>query len=370
MTKVTLVTGHYWGSKRRAGFHHLAQAYHKLGFEVLFFTAPVSYMLKLKGDYRFEYDLGKEAGSVIQKEKNLYSYVHFTPWHVANLRLRLLNTLSGPFLPLYSKYSFSNAEKFIEESDLIIFESSPGLYLFQRFKQLNRKARFAYRVSDDLRLLNVHPGLIKLEETILPDFDLVSVPSSYIYNILAAHAPTKLQLDYHGINKEVYDEAHPNPYAGNNKVNLVFIGNDYFDLSFLDVASGACKDYLFHIIGPIANLPEKDNVIVYGEMPFKDTIPYVKHADAGLHTLTYKPGAESFTDSLKVLQYSYCKLPVLAPDFLKTSRKNTFCYTPGDKESITRAIEQAIKSEKESYNTIEVKSWEEVATSIWDSARS
>lgn len=369
MTKVTLVTGHYWGSKRRAGFHHLAQAYRKLGFEVLFFTAPVSYLLKLKGDYRFEYNLQHEAGKVIEKEEGLYSYVHFTPWHVANLRLSVLNQLSLPFLPLYSRYSFRAAVDFIRASDLIIFESSPGLYLFKRFQQLNQKARLAYRVSDDLRLLNVHPGLIKLEENILPEFDVVSVPSSYIYKTLAAHAPKKLQLNHHGINKHVYDVAHPSPYVG-NKVNLVFIGNDYFDLGFLDIASTVYKDYLFHIIGPIADLPVKDNVKIYGEMPFQDTVPYVQHADAGLHTLSYKPGSESFTDSLKVLQYSYCKLPIVAPDFLRTPRKNTFCYTPGDEASIKSAIAQAINSKKESYNNIEVKSWEEVASNLCQSARS
>ncbi|MEW6108487.1 MAG: glucuronosyltransferase [Nitrospirota bacterium] len=368
MTKVTLVTGHYWGSKRRAGFHHLAHAYHKLGYEVLFFTAPVSYLLKLKGDYRFEYNLQQEAGRIIEKEKGLYSYVHFTPWHVANLRLNVLNKLSQPFLPLYSKYSFSKAEEFISASDFIIFESSPGLYLFERFKQLNKKARFAYRVSDDLRLLNVHPSLIKLEERILPEFDLVSVPSSYIFNTLEAHTK-KLQLNHHGINKRVYDEAHPNPYR-NDKVNLVFIGNDYFDLPFLEIASEVYKDYLFHIIGPIADLPKKENVKIYGEMPFLDTVPYVQYADAGLHTLSYKPGSESFTDSLKVLQYSYCKLPIVAPDFLRTARKNTFCYTPGNKASIKNAIAQAINSNKESYDNIEVKSWEEVAVNLWESARS
>ncbi|GAB3526197.1 glycosyltransferase [Pontibacter brevis] len=370
MTKVTLVTGHYWGSKRRAGFHHLAQAYRSLGYEVLFFTAPVSYLLKLKGDYRFDYSLKEEAGRVIEKDRHLYSYVHFTPWHVANLRHSLLNKLSGPFLPFYSKYSFSKAEDFIRSSDLIIFESAPGLFLFQRFKQLNARAKFAYRVSDDLRLLNVHPGLIRLEEKILPDFDVVSVPSSYIYNILSEHSPRKLQLDHHGINKQVYDEAHHNPYTGNSRKNLVFIGNDYFDYSFLDIASDAYKEYLFHIIGPIADLPKKENIIVYGEMPFLDTVPYVKFADAGLHTLSYKPGSESFTDSLKVLQYSYCKLPIIAPDFLKTQRKNTFCYQPGDRASIAGAIAQAIHSKKESFNNIGVKSWEEVAANLWESAKS
>lgn len=370
MPKVTLVTGHYWGSKRRAGFHHLAQAYHKLGYEVLFFSAPVSYLLKLKGDYRFDFALKKEAGKLIEKENGLYSYVHFTPFHIANFRLKVLNKLSAPLVQLYTRYSFKEAESFIAQSDLVIFESTPGLFLFDRMKQLNAKARFVYRVSDDLRLLNVHPALIRHEEKLLARFDLVSVPSAYIYNILSPFTPKKLQLNHHGINKQVFDEAHSNPFKDKERKNIVFIGNDYFDTSFLEMAADGYPAHLFHIIGPIPDLPVRENIVAYGEMPYANTVPYVKFADAGLHTLKYKPGAESFTDSLKVLQYTYCRLPIIAPDFLKTSRENTFCYAPGNKESVIRAIAKALDGGSAFYENNDVKSWEEVAANLWDSAKS
>lgn len=368
MPKITLVTGHYWNSKRKAGFHWLANAYRNLGYEVLFFSAPISYLLKIKRDYRFKYDLQSEAGRLIEKEKNLFSYVHFTPWHVANFRLNLLNKITEPFLPIYGKYSYKQAEEFIKESEAVIFESSPSLFLFERFRELNKAANFIYRVSDDLRLLNVHPGLIKLEERILRKFDLVSVPSSYIYKVLAPYKPAKLQVDHHGINKHIYDQAFQSPY--DKVTNLVFIGNDYFDVSFIEIASDLYKDYRFHIIGPISGLPKKDNIIAYGEMPFSETIPYVKHANAGLHTLSYTPGAESFTDSLKVLQYSYCNLPIVAPDFLKTSRNNTFCYQPKNKKSIKQAIKVALENKDIHKPNFEVKSWEDVASTLWDSAKS
>lgn len=368
MSKVTLVTGHYWGSKRRAGFHHLAQAYRKLGYEVLFFTAPMSYLLKIKGDYRFEYDLELEAGKLIQKEPHLHSYLHFTPWHPANFRLRLINSITRPFLQLYSSYTFPEAEQFIRESELIVFESTPGLFLFNRFRSINPSAKYIYRVSDDLRLLNVHPGLIRHEEKILKDFDLVSVPSEYIYRILAPYGAQQLRVNHHGINKASYDTEYANPYPKKDTKNIVFIGNDYFDHNFLRIASELYREYQFHIIGPIPDLPKRDNVIAYGEMPFSETIPYVKHADAGLHTLSYKTGSESFTDSLKVLQYTYCRLPIIAPEFLKTSRKNTFCYKPGDTESIKKVIEEAIESNKNDF-TLEVKSWEEVALDLWETVR-
>ena len=52
--RVILVSGHYLGSKRRAGFHHLAQAYGSLGWDVTFVTAAISLLSRLRGDYRFE----------------------------------------------------------------------------------------------------------------------------------------------------------------------------------------------------------------------------------------------------------------------------------------------------------------------------
>jgi 2-beta-glucuronyltransferase len=348
----------------------LAQAYHKLGYEVLFFTAPVSYLLKLKGDYRFDFALKEEAGKLVEKESGLHSYVHFTPFHIANFRMNVLNKISSPLVSLYNTYGFKEAESFIGQSDLVIFESTPGLFLFDRIKRLNTTGRFVYRVSDDLRLLNVHPALIRHEERILSRFDLVSVPSAYIYTILSAFRPGNLQLNHHGINKQIFDEEQHNPFAETSRKNIVFIGNDYFDTVFLETAATAYPEHLFHIIGPIPNLPVRENIIAYGEMPYRDTVPYVKFADAGLHTLTYRPGAESFTDSLKVLQYTYCRLPIIAPDFLKTNRKNTFCYEPGNKASIKLAIARALEGGGAPYDNSEVKSWEEVANNLWDSAKS
>ncbi len=348
----------------------MAQAYHKLGYEVLFFTAPVSYLLKLKGDYRFDFALKEEAGKLIEKDNGLFSYVHFTPFHIANFRLSVLNRLSSPLVSLYTQYSFKEAESFIRQSDLVVFESTPGLFLFDRMKRLNTKGRFVYRVSDDLRLLNVHPALIRHEEKLLSRFDLVSVPSAYIYTVLSALKPGNLQLHHHGINKRMFDEEHQTPFAETEQKNIVFIGNDYFDTEFLRMAAEEYPGHLFHIIGPIPDLPVRDNIIAYGEMPYQNTVPYVKFADAGLHTLTYRPGAESFTDSLKVLQYTYCRLPIIAPDFLKTNRKNTFCYEPGNRVSVKAAVARALDGGRALYDNSEVKSWEEVANKLWDSAKS
>ncbi len=58
MKRVVLITGHYWNSKRKAGFHWLADAFLRQGWEVVFFTAPpapLSLLSVIRRDYRLDY---------------------------------------------------------------------------------------------------------------------------------------------------------------------------------------------------------------------------------------------------------------------------------------------------------------------------
>lgn len=360
MKRVTLVTGHYWKSKRKAGFHWLADAYRGLGWEVLFFTAPISFLSKTAGNYRFDYPIKEEKAKFLKKDPSLYSFIHYTPWHVVNLRSNLLNTITHPFTKLYEKYDFSRSHEFIEKSDLIIFESTAALLLFDKFKRLNSKAKFVYRMSDNLRMLKVHPSLIKYEESIIEKFDLVSVPSKFMYD--SFKEIKNLELNYHGINKSCFDKSEKNPFK--KLINFVFVGNDKFDREFLGHAMTVNNNWNFHIIGPISKIPKKANVITYGEMPFQETVSYLQHATAGLHTVIYKEGAESLTDSLKVHQYTYCQLPIIAPEFLKTNRKHVFYYHPSNPASIKEALIHALNYENHLIDKEQVCSWEDLAQTL------
>ena len=53
MKKIVLITGHYYSSKRKAGFHFLAEAFAKDGYDVTFITTGLSLLSILKKDYRF-----------------------------------------------------------------------------------------------------------------------------------------------------------------------------------------------------------------------------------------------------------------------------------------------------------------------------
>jgi 2-beta-glucuronyltransferase len=362
MKRAVLFTGHYYGSKRKAGFHWIAESLLRKGWEVLFFTAPLSYFSILRRDYRLQYPIFGERGKLIEFDKRLSSYVWFTPWHPVNYRLSFLNNLSRKLFVRYGDFSLGEAKSFIENSSLFIFESNPVLFLVERIKRLCPEARMVYRVSDDLRLLHPHPALIELEQRLTPLFDLISVPSQHVFNLFKGQSNLKLQL--HGIRKDLYDKPYPNPYRDTEGPNLIFIGQAHFDYNFLEQARRIFPDWHFHLIGPISKVSKSGNVHVYGEMSFEDTIPYIKNADIGLHTLKYSRGAESFSDSLKVIQYEYCKLPVVAPNFLKCNRPQVHYYKPGDDNSIKEALLQANSFNRAKISTDKVNSWDELTTQL------
>ena len=109
---------------------------------------------------------------------------------------------------------------------------------------------------------------------------------------------------------------------------------------------------------------ESKNIHFCGEMPFKETIPYLKYADIGLHTLNHTKGAESFTDSLKVIQYEYCRLPVVAPDYLNCNRPQVHYYTPGDQNSINDALSQAINFDRSRISVDNINSWDDLTDQL------
>ena len=362
MKQVVLVTGHYLQSDRRAGFHWLADAYHRAGWRVLFFTAAISRLSRLRGDYRFAYPVRQEARRVKWIDDRLASYVWYTPWHPANLRSMLLNRLARGLFSRYGDLPLGPAEPLVKAANLIIFESTPGLMLFDRFKRLNPDARYAYRVSDDLHVLRNHPVVLAAEDSCTPKFDLISVPSEFLLRRFGRlpHAA----VHHHGACREILDRDVPSPYGGTWRANAVFTGSAFFDRDFLRRASRLFGEWAFHIVGRVPRLPRRENVFAHGEMPFARLAAFLKHADIGLQTLEYREGAESFTDSVKVIQYTYCRLPVVAPGFLRSPRTNVFYYNPGGDESIRQAMEAARHFDRTTIDPAGCGSWDDLAAKL------
>lgn len=362
MHTVTFLTGHYYPSKRRAGFHNLADAAHDLGYRVYFVTVGYSLLSWLRRDYRTRIPgISHNHNRSVRIRNDFYSYVHFTPWHPMTFLVPAFNRLSMGCMDAYGQHYLRHLLPLIQATDIFVFESGPGLFLFDRIKEENPGSRTVYRVSDDIRILrSTHPRLIEKEREIAARFDCVSVPSMTMLNMFPGR---EVRLDRHGLDKAVYDACTISPYP-QGSVNAVFVGTGYMDYDFLQSVAGH-NNCTFHIIGPMEDRLHLPNVRFYGELPFAETIPYVKFADVGLAIRTYRNGyAATLTDSLKILQYRYCGLPIVSPDFIDLHRDGVFYYTPGNAASCCNAMRDALGSGCTAAYAAEVHTWQELTQAL------
>lgn len=333
--RVILVSPAYLGSRRRIGFHHLARAYWDLGWDVVFVTAPITHMQRLRGDYRFDYPVLAEANRLVPVRERLTSFVLLTRWQPASLRLPLANRVSSTWFRRYARIPLGPLDGLLSETDLIVFEGTAALLLVPRFRELAPRARIVYRASDDLRRLRVHPLLLHAEAEAVRQVDLVSVPTDEIAAALAAYGTVHVHPP--AIDKAAFDRRTESPYR--TKPAAVFAGvTRLFDYDTLGLAARLAPHVAFHVVGlPAQQLPQ--NVTFHPELPFDDIVPYLQHATYGL--LFFPPGYPSLGQGNKVAQYSYCRLPIVAPSFFETDRPNVCLFEPGDEGSLRRALEEA-----------------------------
>jgi 2-beta-glucuronyltransferase len=334
--RVILVSPAYLGSKRRTGFHHLAGAFWKLGWDVTFVTAPISFLSRLRRDYRFEYPVAAEANRLVPLCERLTSYVLMTRWQPGNLRTPLANRVSTQLFRRYAQIPLGPLEALLPGADLVVFEGTAALLLVPRFRSLAPRARLVYRPSDDLRRLRVHPILLEAEAEAVPQVDLVSVPTLDMATALERYG--EVHVHPPAIDKAAFDRPTGSPYAAGSPA-AVFAGvTRRFDYETLALAAEVAPHVAFHVVGlPPREMPA--NVAFRPEVPFDEVVPYLQHATCGL--LFFPPGYPSLSQGNKVAQYSYCRLPIVAPSFFETDRANMCLFEHGDRESLRHALGEA-----------------------------
>jgi 2-beta-glucuronyltransferase len=333
--RVILISGHYLGSKRRAGFHHLASAYWNLGWDVTFVTAAISRLSRLKGDYRFAYPVREEANRLVPVRERLTSYVLMTRVHPGGLGSDFANRLASPWFARYARAPLGPLGERLRDADLVVFEGTAALLLVERIRELASRARLVYRASDDLRMIGVHPLILAAEERAVPLFDLVSAPTQVVADVLRRYGPAEVHPP--AVDKQSLDRPTESPYG--TEAAAVFAGvSPFFDYATLAAAAELAPHVGFHVIGPPVR-PAPPNVSFHPELPFDELVPYLQHASFGL--LFFPAGYASLGQGNKVAQYSYCRLPIVAPSDLRADRANMIVFERDDPESLRQALDEA-----------------------------
>jgi 2-beta-glucuronyltransferase len=361
--RVVLFSYHYLGSNRKAGFHWIADAFWRMGWDVVFVTAPISRISRLRGDFRFDHPVLAEANRLVRVDERLRSYVLYTSYHPVALPNAWMNWLAAPLFTRYGRARLGPLAAAAAESDLMIIESTPAIMLVPQLKHLNPNGRLVYRASDDLTFPSQRtpPFVFKAEELLAPAFDLISAASHITVDRLGGDNAT---YHPHGVAKHLFDLAETSPYA--DGTHVVWVGTKWIDNAFLELAATAFPAWDFHVVGPISRTVSHPNIHYYGELPFEETIPFIRHADIGWSTFPIPHAGGRARDvmrihSLKTMQYTYCGLPIVAPRDLVIDREHVFPYDVTEPSTVRAALEAAAAAGRKPELAEDVFSWDDLA---------
>lgn len=334
--KFLVISRHDYRSRRKASVHFIARELAKLG-TTRFFSSAFSLLSRLTQDQRLP--LWSRANRVEHLD-GVDAYLWRTLAHPCEAP-GFLDGAMGRFFQSYVERAPATLRAWIAESDMVLLESGGPEIFFDLVRRHNPTCRIGYIGSDSLETIGSAHYVMKEFQRVASRFDAVYLPSK----LLASAFPPACKLHYvpHGVDAGMLQASGASPYKGG--VNIVSVGNMLFDPGFFEVAAPAFPDVNFHIIGAGkgARKLAAPNVTVYPETPFKDTLPYLKHADAGVAPYAGdKAPAYLKHTSMKLMQYGHIGLPAICPATVAGEYRERFGYMPGSPESIAKAVKGAL----------------------------
>lgn len=364
--KIAFLTVHNATSYRKVDFHFWSDVMIDAGINVDFVTVGFSHFTKFKvrgrrysGPFN-RWILVESVGGAKHGVKR--KYLWRAPFHPMGMST-FFNKLLDPIFSLYDRMMPGNLLSGLVGTDIFVVENGAGLMLVPRLRKQFPEARFIYNVCDRIETLGYHPSIPRAEKAALPLFNKIRVPAQVMvedfakFNKRCAYIP-------HGLQKEAFDHAGVSPYE--TVRNVISVGDMLFDERSVKILAEAFPDWTFHLFGKQAKVYSAfSNIVMHGERPFDEIIPYICHADIGLAPYRPAPNADYLSQSsMKMIQYTYCRLPIIAPHFAAEGRAHVCPYEPGNANSLTHAMHSAIAYDRTLIDTSEVMGWEETVSSL------
>lgn len=293
-----------------------------------------------------------------QTVNGVHCYLWRSPVHPFGKGLGNYESLTNTLFRWWITSRCEALDEAAREAELIIVESGISAVLIGRIRKSAPNATIIYFVADLLETIGAHAFISKQLYSDRQAIDRIVV----VARAMAPHYKDfgcPVHFVPHGVSKSDFDGIGASPYETSK--NVATVGSMLFDASFFTTAAEAFPDTHFHLIGTPGIDGDFDNITEYGRMPFKDTLPYLKHANAGVAPYQSRTGSAYLADSsLKLLQYEYLRLPAICPDFAAGDKINRHGYEPGDPASIIDALTAALTSTfKEEAS--DVLDWKDVA---------
>lgn len=337
---VLLVSRHDYRSGWRANFHFLAEAFLALGARVSFISTGFSFLSVLRGDRRCAISAHANRWQNVNGVDCLLWKTVFHPVRADNRWLGMVMTSLFRWWPRLPSGILDRAAA---AADIILVESDLSAVLLRRLRRKAPNATILYIASDLLATIGAAPQIERALYDGRAAIDhVVAVARPMIPALEALGRP--VHYIPHGIQPEDFVEDGPSPYVAPR--NAVTVGSMLFDAGAIEAAATAMSDMTFHLIGtPPCRLP-LPNVVEHGPMPFRETIPWLRHADVGIAPYRRDAAAGYLADSsFKLMQYGYLGLPAVCPDFAVGDHPLRFGYVPGDPDSVVAAFAAALSPE-------------------------
>lgn len=340
--RAVILTGHFAIQKRKANILWLSDELRANGWHVTIITVGYSWISRLRGDRRFKSLYGRPKPGIQVIDDTLTNIFQYAPIHPFSLRSAMLDHVARPFHRAFEAYWRPRLRAPLKDADLVVVESGPPLMLAPHAARYAPDATLVYRVSDDVKLLELPDFVRAAELRFAPLFDRISMASPILAEVFSGHP--RVAIDPNGISKALFSKVLPDPFPSERAIReAVCAGTTQFDMDAVLAIARQRPRWRLHILGRLqGNLPQDvpPNVVFYGEQPFEKTASFIKHADIGLAPYLDRPGVEyQTTQSNRILQYRYFGLPIIGPARLcDPSFPSIFGYSDLTPESLNTAL--------------------------------
>jgi 2-beta-glucuronyltransferase len=353
---VFFVSGHDANAGRKVDFHFWADSLGRQGVHVDFLTVGLSRATGFKKNNRL---FKPPFNTWVTLSDTLQKFVWRPVFHPFSLNKKNIDALTAPLFSLYPALLPDAIKERVKVADIIVIESGVGLTLVKAFSKLAPNAKLIYTVSDLLATLTFHPMVQDAETAAISLFDLIRVPAAVMRDSFPASAPVKYIPP--GLDTSLFDGSLSNPYL--QARNAISIGDMLFNPQVIETLAESFPEWTFHLFGKNARIGcSMPNVIEHGEQPFQALVSYLKYADIGIAPYHDAPSVGYISQSsLKMVQYTYCQLPIVAPSFAAAGRDHVLSFSPdAEKSSLVFAFEKAIAYDRAGIDRSKVLNWDQV----------
>lgn len=361
--KILFISPHaFLPSTRKTSVHFVSQALAERGHDVSTVSVGFSTLTYLKDPSLYRALASAQKNRFVEQSPGYRSACYMPLFHPFSTHNPTLNRATGWFFRLYGHVLPRFLKEELRTTDAVFLEGGTSICLFDAIRSYNPNVLLVYFRRDHLDSIGASSYLTDVEQRIAPLFDHVCVPSQ----CMARHLPAKSKVAYlpQGIEKRAFDLCTTSPYPRNSR-NAVVVGNMLFDKDAVSAMAASAPNVRFHLFGSGICGPFPENVTVYGERPFGETVPFIKFADFGI--APYKMSKRErylVQSSLKLIQYSYCQLPIVAPDLLAGCRDNLILYRQEGEDDWPGVIGRALEAKRSPAWRQGILSWEDVAIRV------